>query len=67
MSTAGRIVLTLVGIVLLLPGLCSIVAMMIFLAPSGGGDAGLLWGLWIFTFFVAWGGIALLRKVSRDG
>ena len=56
----GKIFLGALGVLLLLPGLCS-VAFMLLLGPPGSGG-GILWALWIGTFAVAWGGFVLLRK-----
>lgn len=58
----GKILLAILGILLLLPGLCSV----IFIGMFGNSGAGLLWILWLFTFVIAWGGFVLLRKAFRN-
>jgi hypothetical protein len=57
----AKILLAILGILLLLPGLCSI----IFMGMFGTGGAGPLWILWLITFAIAWGGLELLRKAWR--
>ena len=52
------IVIALVGVILLLPGLCSLA----FMAMVGTSGAGGMWLIWIGTFLVGWGGFVLLRK-----
>jgi hypothetical protein len=54
------VLMVIIGIILLLPGLCSL----IFLGMAGGAG-GDLWGLWVFCFVVSAGGIALLVAASR--
>ena len=55
----------LLGIVLLLPGICSLLFMIEDF--SGGGRSARTWGeLWVITFFVAAGGIALIRYALRS-
>lgn len=67
MSTIARVLLFIVGIILLLPGLCSLFFMtQIGGLGSPGSDAILLWLLWFVTFAVAWGGVVLVRKAVRD-
>jgi hypothetical protein len=56
--------LILIGIVLLLPGLCSLFFVTAFL--SGKGSAGGLGVLWLITFVVAAGGILLIRYAWRN-
>jgi hypothetical protein len=51
-----------VGIVLLLPGLCAIV---FAVAMGGGGGAGPLPGLWLLCLIISAGGIALIVKATR--
>lgn len=53
----------LVGIVLLLPGLCSLVVGGIML--TGGDRIGDFGGIFLFTFAVAIGGIMLIRVAVR--
>ena len=52
--------MVILGIILLLPGICSL----IFLSMAGGAG-GDLWGLWLACFVVAAGGIALLVAAAR--
>lgn len=59
---AVKILLAILGVLLLLPGVCSV----IFMGMFGSGGAGALWLLWLFTFAIAWGGFVLLRKAFRD-
>jgi hypothetical protein len=56
----AMVFLVLVGVVLLLPGLCSLVAMGMF---GGSGGLGLIY---LLTFAVAAGGIALIRYAVRN-
>jgi hypothetical protein len=53
--------LILIGVVLLLPGLCSLG----FMVAMGGGN-GPLPLLWLLTFAIAAGGIALIRYAIRN-
>lgn len=53
--------MVIIGIILLLPGVCSLV----FLAMAGGGGSGDLWGLWMVCFVISFGGIALLVAASK--
>ncbi|MAZ15819.1 hypothetical protein [Oricola sp.] len=57
----ARVVLGIIGVLLLLPGVCSV----IFMGTFGSNGAGPLWLLWLGTFAVAWGGFVLLRKAWR--
>lgn len=67
MTMAGRIFVGIAGVILLLPGTCSLAFMLMFgLGGSGGGEGGMLWILWLITYLVAWGGVVLLRKVWRN-
>ena len=56
--------LGLVGIVLLLPGICSL----LFMISSWSGDemARGWGGIWVITFVIAAGGIALIRYALRN-
>ena len=56
------VLLILVGIILLLPGLCSLAAIVIL---AGGGLDGRLLLLWMFCFAVSAGGIWLIRYAVR--
>jgi hypothetical protein len=53
--------LVLVGIVLLLPGLCSL----IFMGAAGGGGGGLAL-VYLLTFAIAAGGVMLIRYAVRN-
>lgn len=57
----AKILLAILGILLLLPGLCSV----IFIGMFGSSGAGPIWILWLVTFAIAWGGFVLLRKAFR--
>ena len=57
--------LALIGIALLLPGLCSVFFMVAFLSGRGGGSVGSLGALWLITFVVAGGGIWLIAWAIR--
>jgi len=57
-----RVLLGIVGVLLLLPGLCSVIFMGMF---GSNGAGGILWLLWLVTFAIAWGGFVLLRKAWR--
>jgi hypothetical protein len=56
--------LVLVGVVLLLPGICSLIFMGQF--GAGGGGGGALAGLWLLCFAIAAGGIALIAFAIRN-
>ena len=57
------VLLIIVGIILLLPGLCSLAAMLILTGMGGGGSHVFL--LWLFCFAVSAGGIWLIRFAVR--
>jgi hypothetical protein len=50
------VLLALIGVILLLPGICSLV----FMVASVGGGTRDLAGLWLLTFLLAAAGIALI-------
>jgi len=56
----AMVFLVLVGVVLLLPGLCSLIAMGAF---GGSGGLGLIY---LVTFAIAAGGIMLIRYAVRN-
>jgi hypothetical protein len=58
------VLLALIGIVLMLPGICSAVFMVAFIG-GGGKDAGSIVGIWMFTFLLAAAGIALIVGAIR--
>ncbi len=72
MNNFWRAILILVGIILLLPGICSV----LFVASDIGGilysiyhmeaDIFLLVVLWIVCVAVAAGGVLLIRKAVRE-
>ena len=55
--------LVLIGVVLLLPGICSLIFM--GLGGFGGGNGGLA-GLWFLTILIAAGGVALIVFAIRN-
>jgi hypothetical protein len=57
----------IVGIILLLPGLCSLGAIVILTGMGGGGGSGSkLFLLWLFCFAVSAGGIWLILAVRKN-
>jgi hypothetical protein len=71
--TVGQIVLLIVGIILLLPGACSLfffVALLLENKPNTFSDpyVEVFYGFWVVSFIISAGGIALIwaaRKKSR--
>jgi hypothetical protein len=59
----ATVFIALLGVVLLLPGLCSLIFFVGSL-PAGASDGG-LFGLWLFTFLIAALGIVLIRYAIR--
>jgi hypothetical protein len=59
-DVATTIVMVVFGIILLLPGVCSLV----FMSTMGGAD-GVLGLLWLICFAISAGGIALLVKAAN--
>ena len=59
----ASVFIALIGVVLLLPGLCSLVFMVVVMQGSGG--PGGLVGLWLFTFLLAALGTVLIRYAIR--
>jgi hypothetical protein len=58
--------LAVIGIVLLLPGVCSVVFSVILLNDQGGfGRDPTLWGLLILCFAIGVGGVALIVSALR--
>jgi hypothetical protein len=57
----AMVFLVLIGVVLLLPGLCSLVSMGFF----GAGDGALVL-IYLVTFAIAAGGIVLIRYAIRN-
>ena len=62
------VLLLLGGIILLLPGLCSLVAIAIIVGDGLGDIPGSVFLLWIFCFALTAWGISLIRyAVRKDG
>jgi hypothetical protein len=59
------ILLVLIGIVLLLPGLCSLALIVLYVRDLDGLAPMVV--LWLITFAVAAGGVALIRYAVRGG
>ncbi len=57
-----RALLLLFGVILLLPGACSLGFMAAFLGSGSTSDVGLLSLLWLFCFAVSFGGIMMIRR-----
>jgi hypothetical protein len=60
-SGCGTAILIFIGIILLLPGLCSLIAM----ANLGVGEGAVVL-LWLIPFGIAAGGIALIVVAARN-
>lgn len=56
-----KVLQAIAGIILLLPGICSI-GFMILTLPDMTSDANGLWLLWLPSLAVAWLGIWLIRR-----
>ena len=68
--TGGQIAMLVIGIILLLPGVCSLLFMIGLASEVARGDpyVGAVVGLWIICFFISAAGIALIylaRKAAR--
>jgi hypothetical protein len=68
-ATPGRnpwvtALLILIGLILLLPGLCSLIFTVVLLSNPSGNDSGFL-GLLVFCFLVGAGGVALIVFAIR--
>jgi hypothetical protein len=59
-NPALTVLMILIGIILLLPGVCAAV----FAVGMRGGDSGLA-GLWMICFLISAGGIALIVNAVR--
>jgi lipopolysaccharide export LptBFGC system permease protein LptF len=55
------VIMVIFGIILLLPGICSIV----FMAGTGVSSADPVIGLWVICFLISLGGVWLLVKAFR--
>jgi hypothetical protein len=63
-----RVLAVLVGVILLLPGLCSVGFIILFLPQIGGGHG--IWDspivlLWLVCFAISYGGIVMIRNGIR--
>ena len=58
------VLLVLIGIILLLPGLCSLVFMGLSVGSSSSSSPLPL--LWVFTFGIAFGGVMLIRYAVKN-
>ena len=58
------VLLALLGIVLMLPGVCSLVFVVAFVG-GGARDPGSIVGIWLFSFLLAAAGIALIVGAIR--
>ena len=58
------VLLALLGIVPMLPGVCSLVFVVAFV-EGGGTNPGVVVGLWVFTFLLGAAGIALIVSAVR--
>ena len=63
-STALSVLMILVGVVLLLPGLCAGFFAVAFISEQGFNDSSLV-GLWLVCFLIAAGGIAMIWHAVR--
>jgi hypothetical protein len=65
-SLAVSILLFAIGVILLLPGLCSLFFLAAFLSPGqgGGGDPG-IWSLLMLCLLIGAGGVALIVHAIR--
>ena len=61
---AVRIIFAILGIILLLPGLCSAGFVVLSGFDSNMFDPMIIL-LWLVTFLIAWGGYVLIRKAWR--
>lgn len=67
-SGGARIAMTLLGVVLLLPGLCSLLTMLTMIPEiraGGSREVGDLTAIWIITFFISAAGIWLMVAARR--
>jgi hypothetical protein len=53
------------GVILLLPGACSLGFMALMLGQPNGGDAGGLALLWLICFAISFGGVMMIRSAIR--
>ena len=65
-----RVLGAIVGVILLLPGVCSLRFMAVLVPdtlkrPSHVSDLGALEALWLFCFAISFGGILMIRAALR--
>ena len=60
-----KILQIIAGIILLLPGICSAGAMILFLPQMASSGTGMLVPIWLATFALAWLGVSLIRKARN--
>jgi len=60
-SIAASILLFVIGVILLLPGLCAL----FFMGSGGGGTEPIILLLWLICFAITAGGIALIVHAVR--
>ena len=59
------VLLALLGIVLMLPGVCSLVFVVAFVGGGGAPNPGSIVGIWMLSFLLAAAGIALIVWAIR--
>jgi hypothetical protein len=67
-SRAVATVMMVLGIILLLPGLCSLISAAIMLSTPGFGldvYTFMFAIAWLITGLIAWGGVAMIRAANR--
>jgi hypothetical protein len=67
--TGGQIVMTVIGVILLLPGLCSLLFMLTMISELSFNDpiGGTIVTVWIVCFAFSAVGIALIYVARKDG
>lgn len=61
-----KVLKIIAGVILLLPGICSVGAIILFLPQfSSSGMPGMLVPIWLATFAAAWLGVWLIRKARN--
>ena len=66
-SGGAQVAMTLLGVVLLLPGLCLLLTMCVWIPELDPGDAriGSFVALWIMTFFISAAGVWLMVTARK--
>ena len=59
-NPVAAVLMVIVGVILLLPGVCSL-----FFMGAGGGGGGALGALWLICFLISAGGITMIVKAFR--